>query len=140
MACPAVQLFFTLSSKGHDFRKSINHKICVISLQLCVKYYRGKAINISYYISSILSEIFIILWRIQQANSTNVHRSLCKVPAILVRLLCNLDFHFRKYSNMKFRISPSSGSWVVPSGRTDVTKRIVAFRSFANAPKMYLTL
>jgi hypothetical protein len=36
---------------------------------------------------------------------------------------------------MKFNENPSSGSRVVACGRTDVTKLIVALRSFANAPK-----
>jgi len=46
---------------------------------------------------------------------------------------------FEKYSNFKFHENPSSGSWVVPCGRTDrrtdMTKLIVAFRNFAKAPK-----
>jgi hypothetical protein len=50
---------------------------------------------------------------------------------------------FEKFSNVKFHTNPSSGSRVVPYGRTDVqkcgpkavTKLLVIFRSFANAPK-----
>ena len=46
---------------------------------------------------------------------------------------------FEKYSNIKFRENPSSGSRVVPCGkkdrRTNMTKLIVAFRNFANAPQ-----
>ena len=42
---------------------------------------------------------------------------------------------FEKYLDIKFHENPSSGSRVVPCRRTDVTKLIVAFRSFANAPK-----
>ena len=46
---------------------------------------------------------------------------------------------FKKYSNMKFHENPSSGSRVVPCGRTDrradMTKLIVVFRNFANALK-----
>ena len=41
---------------------------------------------------------------------------------------------FGKCSNIKFHENPSSGSRFVPCGRTDVTKLIVAFRNFANAP------
>jgi len=44
-----------------------------------------------------------------------------------------------KYSNIKFHKNPSSGSRVVPCGRTDgqtdTTNLIVAFRSFAKANK-----
>ena len=43
---------------------------------------------------------------------------------------------FEKSSNIKFQQNPSSGNGVVPSGQADMTKLIVAFRSFANAPKM----
>jgi len=42
---------------------------------------------------------------------------------------------FEKFSNIKFHENPSSGRGVVPCGRTDMTKLIVAFRGFANAPK-----
>ena len=46
---------------------------------------------------------------------------------------------FEKYSNIKFHDNPLSGSLDVPCGRTDgrkiMTKLIVAFRNFANAPK-----
>jgi hypothetical protein len=44
-----------------------------------------------------------------------------------------------KYSNIKFSENPSSGSRVVPYGRTDkqtnMTKLIVNFLIFSNAPK-----
>ena len=42
---------------------------------------------------------------------------------------------FRKHSNIKFNENSSSGIRVVPRGRTDMTKQVVAFRNFANAPK-----
>ena len=41
---------------------------------------------------------------------------------------------FEKVSNIKFHQNPSSGSQVIPYGQTDMTKLIVAFRNFANAP------
>ena len=52
----------------------------------------------------------------------------------------NLLVVFSKtYSNIKFHENPSSGSTAVPCERTDgqadMTKLIVAFRHFANAPK-----
>jgi hypothetical protein len=43
---------------------------------------------------------------------------------------------FEKVSNIKFHQNPSSENRVVPCGRTDRTKLIVAFRNFANAPEM----
>jgi len=46
---------------------------------------------------------------------------------------------FEKFSNIKFQENSSSGSWDVPcgqiDGRTDITKLMVAFHNFANAPK-----
>ena len=46
---------------------------------------------------------------------------------------------FEKYTNIKFHENPSSGSGIVlcgqTDGRTDVTKLIVAFLNFVNAPK-----
>jgi hypothetical protein len=42
---------------------------------------------------------------------------------------------FEKVSNIKFHQNPSNGSRVVPCGPIDMTKLIVAFRNFANAPK-----
>ena len=41
---------------------------------------------------------------------------------------------FEIYSNIKFRENSSTGSRVVPRGRTDTAKLIVCFRSFAKAP------
>jgi hypothetical protein len=41
---------------------------------------------------------------------------------------------FEEVFNIKFYQNPSIGSRVVPCGQTDI-KLIVAFRSFANAPK-----
>ena len=42
---------------------------------------------------------------------------------------------FEKSSNIKFHENPSSGSRVVPFGRTNMMKQIVAFRHFTNAPQ-----
>ena len=42
---------------------------------------------------------------------------------------------FVKYSNIKFHEILSSGSRVVPWWLRDMSKVIVAFRNFANAPK-----
>ena len=39
-------------------------------------------------------------------------------------------------ANVKFRENLSSGGRVVPCGRANMTKLIVAFRSSANAPKI----
>jgi hypothetical protein len=39
---------------------------------------------------------------------------------------------FEKSSKIKFHENPSSGSRVVPAGRTDLTKLILAYGNFAN--------
>jgi len=59
--------------------------------------------------------------------------------AVLVRFFMKIEFSrqiFEKYSNVKFRENPCCGSRVVPCGRTGMTKLIVAFRNFANAPNI----
>ena len=79
----------------------------------------------------------------------NLRRSSCEVPIILG--LKKLEFTqqcFEKYSNTKFHKNPSSGNPVFHADRhtgrqtgtqtdrqTDMAKLILAFRSFANAPK-----
>ena len=45
---------------------------------------------------------------------------------------------FEKYSNINFHENQSSGSH--PQGRTDMTKLMVAFSNFANAPKNMATI
>jgi len=42
---------------------------------------------------------------------------------------------FEKYSNIKFHENPTSGRRVVSFGQTDMTRLLVTFRNFANAPK-----
>jgi len=49
------------------------------------------------------------------------------------------NFFFEKFSNIKLKENLSGGNQIVPcgqmDGRTDMTKLMVAFHSFANAPK-----
>ena len=54
------------------------------------------------------------------------------------RILMKFEFSqqiFEKSLNIKFYQNPSSGSLVVTCGQTAMTKLIVAFRNFANAPE-----
>jgi hypothetical protein len=53
--------------------------------------------------------------------------------------LSDFNFNFsenilEKYSNIKFHENPFGGSRIVPCGRTDMMKLIVAFRNFTNGP------
>jgi len=81
----------------------------------------------------------------------NVHRFSYKVSVIHVRFLMKPEFYVQistKSSNVLLQKNPSSGSWVVPCGKTDrqtdgrthMTKLIVPFRSTANPPNMFHTL
>jgi hypothetical protein len=69
VAYPDVPYFSTLSHKRRDFRKIKidEHKMCVLTF------------------STNLSETLLTLRRIQSGTITNVLRSSCKVPVILVR-------------------------------------------------------
>ena len=56
-------------------------------------------------------------------------------------ILTKLEFSrqiFVKYSNIEFHENPSFGCCVVPCGRTDMMKLVVAFRNFATAPISWL--
>ena len=59
-------------------------------------------------------------------------------PILMKRELTFPDRFLKKYSNIEFHENPSSGSWVVPCGPTDMTKLIAAFRNFEKAPKNLL--
>jgi len=45
---------------------------------------------------------------------------------------------FEKSSYSTFHENPSNGIRVIPCGRTDMTKLTVAFRNFANVPKVVI--
>ena len=84
----------------------------------------------------LVFETFLILRRILRDTVINVEMFQVKYPLFLSDLM-ELEISgriFDKSSNIKFHPSPSSGSRVIPCGQTDMTKLIVAFRNFANAP------
>ena len=91
----------------------------------------------------LLSETFHILRRVQRDIAIDIHRSCCKVPFVLVRFEWNLNFvdKFSKNTQMsnfmKIRsVWAELSMWT--DGQTDrqtyVTKLIIPFRNFANAP------
>ena len=69
----------------------------------------------------------------------NVSWSSCTVSVILVRFQWNLDFldSFSKYAKISnfIEIRAVGAELFHADGRTDMTKLIVAFRNFANAPQ-----
>jgi hypothetical protein len=99
--------------------------------------------NVLWFSVQLLYETFLTLGRIQRDIIIIVHMSSRKViNPFSWQILMELEFSrqiFEKNSNMKFHQNPSCGSRIVPcwqtDGRTDVTKVIVAFRNFRNAPK-----
>jgi hypothetical protein len=86
-----------------------------------------------------LFETILIVRRIQRDSTINLRTSSYEI--FFSQILIKHEFYreiFEKYSNMKFHENPSSGNSVI-SMRTDrqtiMAGLIVAFRSFANAPK-----
>ena len=95
------------------------------------------------FLVQLLFETFLILRIIQRDIVINVKTSSCKVPVVLPRFSCKLNLldtfsGGEKNSNIKFHKNPSSGSRVVPRGRTDIRSVILAFRSLRTRIKMYL--
>ena len=82
-------------------------------------------------------ETFLILRRIQRDVITNVHRTACKVPAILVRLCCSLNFlfldRFPKNLNVINFVKMRPVGAIQTEGLTDMTKLKVAFHNFAQS-------
>ena len=121
MTSPAVQCFSTLSHQRHDFWK--------------------KFLNIEsvFIFSIILSETFLILRRIRRDIIINLHRSLFKYLLFLSDFnetwIFSIDFRkvllYQIWNPVQWEPNCSMRS----DRRTDITKLIVAFRSFAKAPK-----
>jgi hypothetical protein len=87
----------------------------------------------------ILSEIFLIIRRIQRYIITSVCRSLSQVSVIFCQIWIKLKLPrkiFEKSSNIEFHENVCSGIRVVPYGWTDVMKLIVTFRDFASTPNL----
>ena len=104
VACPAVPVFPHYLTNGTIFWKML------CNINMCVP---------------ILCTVFVwnvILSRTERNIITNVRRSSCKVRVIAVRVLIKLEFSRQilgKTSNIRLHKYPSSGSRVVPCGRTD---------------------
>jgi hypothetical protein len=86
----------------------------------------------------ILSEIFVILRRIQDIIVINLRRLHVKYPPFLSDFYKNLNFLDRFFKTLKYQISLKSVQWepsrVIRTNRhTDVTKLIVAFCNFGKA-------
>ena len=80
-----------------------------------------------------MSETFLILRRTERGIINGLSSS-CKIFRYSCQILMKFEFYreaLEKYTNVKFHENPSSGSRVVPRGRTDrqtdMKKLIVAF-------------
>jgi len=110
----ALQYISTLSHRRHDFlKKVLKHTMCI-------------SIFSTTFVSNIL-----ILRRTKRDMIINACWYQSKVPTILAIFNSFSRQIFGKYSYNKFHENPSSGSWVVPWGRTDM-KLIVTFANFKN--------
>ena len=120
VACPVLPYFSTLPHKRHDFRgKVTEHKMCVLIFSTTFVW------NISHYKKN---------WARYDQNGTSVFMYSARYSC---QILIKLEFSrriFEKYSNVKFRENPSSGSHA--DGRTDGIKLTFVCRNFANAPEV----
>jgi len=89
------------------------------------------------------SETFLLLRTVNRDMIKTLRWSI-NCSRYSCHILMKLEFSwqiFEKYSNIEFRGNRSSGSRVVPCGRTDrrteMTKIVVNFISFAKASKKY---
>jgi len=117
---PHSAVFSSLPHKRHDFRKNILNTKCV--LIFCTTSDSNTSHSKKQWASYDQKRILVF-----------VYSTRYSCPIIM-----KLEFSrqiFEKHSNFKFHKNPSIGSRVVPCGRTDMTKLIVVYRNFANAPK-----
>ena len=106
----------------------------------------GKYINERKMCTLIFATIF--LWNISKSkkySATYCHKCthvFMQSTRYSCHILTNVEFSqrgFEKHTNIIFHENPSSGSRVLPCGRsdwqTDMTKIMVAFRNFAKVPR-----
>jgi len=103
VVCPALSYYSTLSHERH---------------------FSEKKLNVIFVFYTSLSEIFLILGRIQRNMIINLYQFSCNV-LILVRFLWNLGFLDRlSKKNISLLEILSSSCGVVPCGQTDMHCRI----------------
>jgi len=125
VACPALQYFSTLSHKRHDFRRTL----------LKIK-------PVFWFSLQVLSETFLILRRSERERERDQKCVLVCMEStryschILMKLVMKQMFEkmFKCHISWKsFHWEPSRS--MRTDAQTDMTKLIVTFRYFANAPK-----
>ena len=103
MAYIALGNFSPISLKGHDFRKEKLNIKCVILYSLL-----------------LLSEIFLILKRMQRNIVINIYRSTRNLPFILSYFEFSRHI-FEKILECHFSLNSCGENPVVPSGETNGT-------------------
>ena len=125
VVCPVLQYVSTLSHKEHDCREK--KKLSNIR-------------RVFWFSLQFLSDTFLILRRSMRGKIKNVHWSSRIVAVILVRFWWTSRFLDRFSKNAHIwnfmKIRPVETA-LHADGRRDITKLLVAFRSFANASKAY---
>ena len=129
--CLIVQYLSTLSHKGSIFEKQLLNIKSVFFLFL--------------FSLQRLCETFLILGRTERDIIMNVPRSSCTVPLFLSVFNESSFFatYFLKILSIKFHAYPSqweTSCSVWTDRRTDMTKPVVTFSSYAKRPQMYLIL
>ena len=99
--------------------------------------------NVFWFSLKLLSEIFLILIKIQRDIVIHVHTSSCNVPVIIVIFSRPWIFGTVFRIIFSYQISWKSVQWepscsMRTAGQTDTTKYLFAFRDFANAPVWFI--
>jgi len=96
--------------------------------------------NVFWFLLQLLSETFFILMRSNRDMIKNAYRS--SAPLFLYPILMKLEFSRQSFGKKKntqisyfMKIRPVGAELFHSDSGTDMTKLIVAFRTFANAPK-----
>jgi hypothetical protein len=83
---------------------------------------------------------FLIIRKIELDIIKNVYWTSCRSAGYSCQILMELEFSvhiYEKYSDINFMKLRPVGAELHADGQTYMTKLIVAFRNFANAPEKY---
>jgi len=123
VACPSVQYFPTLPHQRHDFRENvIGHRICVLT---AFTNFIGK---------------FAILRRNERDTIKNYFGILVTYPLFLsdLKFLDRFSKNLQISNFIKLRpVGAELRCSMRTDRRTEMTKLIVAFRNFTNAPRIW---
>jgi hypothetical protein len=90
--------------------------------------------------STNLSERFFVIRKIERDIFKNVYWIAYRSTGYSCQIFMKLEFYVQiseKYSGINFMKLCPLGAELHADGQTDMTKLIVTFRNFANAPEKY---